>query len=98
MQQGIEVGACYRDREVFWIEWRVERFIADYHGTPHVVVRNLSDPTVRRTIACEIMSDRRRYHRISDEEAGPRGPVLVAHRPKTYGWSAPGSEGFDATA
>ena len=57
----IDVGACFRDSTVYWNRWRVERIFADSLGLPHAVVSNLSDPTVRRTLACPTLSDRRRY-------------------------------------
>ena len=57
----IDVGACFRDSTVYWNRWRVERIFCDSLGLPHAVVSNLSDPTVRRTLACPTLSDRRRY-------------------------------------
>ena len=57
----IVVGACFRDSAIYWNRWRVERIFADSLGLPHAVVTNLSDPTVRRTLACPTLSDRRRY-------------------------------------
>lgn len=79
MKNKINVGACFRDSTVFWNEWRVDRIFADSMGLPHAVVVNLSDPTVRRTIACPTLSDPRRYcpidpgrgRQVAARQAGP---------------------------
>ena len=96
MKHIIEVGACYQDSEVFWNQWRVERITADYRGTPHAVVQNLSDPTVSRTIACKILEDRRRFFRIEIGELQPQAPVLVA--PVAGGAAAAVMSGIGAAA
>lgn len=64
MHADVRIGELYRDRTVFWNRWWVERIYTDLMGLPHAVVRNVGDPTIKRTIACPILRDRRRYVRL----------------------------------
>ncbi len=77
MTKNIEIGACYCDSTVFWSQWRVDRLFANFLGIPHAIVVSLSDPTVSRTIACQTLSDKRRYYRVESDEALPRVPAHV---------------------
>jgi hypothetical protein len=88
MAKRIEIGACYRDSTVFWSRWRVDRLSANYLGIPHAIVVNLSDPTVSRTIACQILSDKRRYRRVERKDA-PQSLPAHAKRAAIFGKRVP---------
>lgn len=69
MKNRIDIGTCYRDSSVYWNQWRVDRVFADIMGMPHAVLTNLADPTVTRTLSCQILNDPRRYSRIDHASA-----------------------------
>ncbi len=79
MKNRIDIGTCYRDCSVYWNQWRVDRVFADIMGMPHAVLTNLADPTVTRTLSCQILNDPRRYARIGEAAAGQAvAPIPLA--------------------
>lgn len=84
MKTPVNVGDCYRDSGLSWIDWRVERVYRDAIGLPHAVLSSIQDPTVSRTIACLTLADRRRYWRTGGALAGRAvgAPRLVPQIPE----------------
>jgi len=68
MSKQVNIGERYRDCTSIWSQWQVERVYLDLLGLPHAVMSSVADDMERRTIACPVLLDPRRYERL-DEEA-----------------------------
>ena len=88
MKSNVNVGEHYRDSATLWSEWRIERIYEDFQGLPHAVMSSIVDPTEVRTLACPILSDRRRYSRVAPGESPGQGYMGHDFSPAAFGEAA----------
>lgn len=64
VNHGIEPGQVYRLNNNPQRHWSVETIVLGPADIPHAVLRDVAEPSERRTISCSVLADRSQYRII----------------------------------
>lgn len=86
-ERKISIGEHFRDQTAYWSQWEVVRIFVDHLNTPHAALASLFDATDRRTIACAILADQKRYELIQDDQPSSSTAVVSEDLAMAVGFS-----------